>query len=203
MKNTRKSKKNIGMSLVEMLVVLSIVSVLALASFMMLSSGIDIWKRFEAMQMEDDTRIFIDKLKKDIGAMSKYKNIRINGNSSQFTFPCCVVSEFDPPWLDKEVKDLRQINEISYKYKSTDDSIERYSRKLYKEKKEITVVLRDVKQFKFFYYYRSDAKQDLKQYNTLEEGVIPKFIKIEIKYLYKGKEKEFSEMIEIPFANGV
>jgi hypothetical protein len=179
------------------------VSVLAVASFMMLSSGIDLWKRFEAMQIEDDTRIFIDKFKKDIGAMSKYKNIRINGNSSQLTFPCFVVSEFDPSWQDKEEKSLRQITEIIYKYKSTDDSVERYSRKLYKEKKDMTIVLRDVKRFKFFYYYKSDAKQDLKQYNTLEEGVIPKFIKIEVQYVYKGKEKEFSEIIEVPIANGV
>jgi prepilin-type N-terminal cleavage/methylation domain-containing protein len=204
MKNLIKIKKQTGFSLVEMLIVLSIITVLGTTAFMMLSSGLDIWKKATRMSIDHDLRIFVDKLKQDLGAISKYGGIRIRGTKTEMTFPCYIVSAYDPPWLGEQESDLRQINEVAYKYENSHDTLKRSYRKLYEHDFVTKTLLRDISSFSFSYFYRQDDKESLKEYDKLNEGIVPKFIKINVKYfVLDKKQKEFSEMIEVPLTSGV
>ncbi|MFH1753586.1 MAG: prepilin-type N-terminal cleavage/methylation domain-containing protein [Candidatus Omnitrophota bacterium] len=154
-------KPDQGFTLLEMIVVSSMIVVISLAIYSTFSNGIKIWERTQGNTKEEDLNIFFDRFVSDLRGSFAFKGLDFLGEETRLEFSTLVTSQR----LGK-----RTVGKVAYFY---DDS----SRSINKEERDFSHIHRDdegiieegfsgVRSFKLLYYFYDDEK---KEYFWLEE----------------------------------
>ena len=101
---------------VEMLLVISLLSVIAIAVFRAFVNGVKIWEKSYEARPEKDIMIFFDKLSQDLHNAMTYSLIRFEGKEHMVSFPAIVRTLQDPNLSGGQDIYINQIGRVEYDY---------------------------------------------------------------------------------------
>src|SRR5437773_11479335 len=107
------SKKSF--TLVEMLLVTSLMAVIGLALFQSLANGLKVWNISTQHAMEDDAAIFFEKISGDVRDAMDYSLIKFDGSKNKISFPT-IVRTLSDPRLSPQPDYISQIGKVEYEF---------------------------------------------------------------------------------------
>lgn len=195
--NNFPGKSRRAMTLVEILIVVSVLGMLSLAMFNALSVGLRVWKKAQAVHIEEDIVIFFDKLTADVHNVYLYSKIHFEGDFHAFAFPAMVRIQVEdsnkqPVWNE-------QMGKIKYSYDVNRHAILRwqadYGQALKGLYDEPQILMKGVKALRFHYLYITDEGE--KWSDTILEGVMAG-IDVEVVLEEAFKERVIRKSINVP-----
>lgn len=192
----KKRRYRGGFTLIEMMVVIVSMTVLALAIYSTLSSGVKIWQRLGSEVSAEDVDIFFEKLTADLRSAVVYKAIDFSGEEDGFSLPALVASQR---------LNIKTVGKVEYSFDSGKKIVRRSVTDfsgISREESPTTIqeVLRDVTSLRFEYYvYDKALKQYLWQSGWSEK--VPIAIKVELEMERDGKSVNFAQTVGIPIGN--
>jgi prepilin-type N-terminal cleavage/methylation domain-containing protein len=193
-------KKKNAMTLIETLIVVSLVGLLGLAIYQSLANGIRIWDRSREIVTEEDVIVFFDKINTDLRNAFFYSKIRFEGGEYRFTFPTLVYTPQDTRISDRsEDEYVDQIGKVEYYYDFNEDAVFRrqanYSQALNEQFGEPRKMVGSIGRIKFNYYYLTG---DGEIYSTEVYDTIPEGIEIEIEFEDNSGKRIMRKFLDIP-----
>jgi prepilin-type N-terminal cleavage/methylation domain-containing protein len=184
-----------GLTLIELLIVTSILAVTSMAVYSVFSSGIKIWQAATKSMPEEDLAIFLEKFTSDLRNSFKFKDVNFVGTRSSVEFATLVNS------LRLE---SRSVGKIIYFYNNGTDKLCReildfshiYSGDHGREQE----LLGHVKAMKFgYYYYDAPTKEYVwKDEARVDEKTLPLAVRIEMEISSGGRTANYVRTINIP-----
>ncbi len=197
LKNNYFKKSRRAMTLVEILIVVSVLGMLSLAMFNALSVGLRVWKKAQAVHIEEDIVILFDKLTTDLHNVYLYSKIDFEGNLHAFAFPAMVRIQVEDP--NKEPVWDEQMGKIEYNYDISRHAILRrqadYGQALKGMYDEPQVLIEGVKALRFHYLYITDEGE--KWSDTILEGLMAG-VDVEVVFEEAFRERVIRKSINIP-----
>lgn len=190
-----------GMTLIEMLIVSSLIAGVSLLLYRGLVNGIKVWERSQRLFVEEDIAIFFDKFGLDLKNTFRNSLISPAGSLQKFSFPTIVRTPADPKsnWPKAEVID--QLGEVEYFFEPRSNCVYRrqadYSqaiRETFGEKKTMACSINNLS---FKYMYLTDQDNKFSQY-LLE--VFPSGIEVEIEFRDGNISKTMTRYFAIPLS---
>ena len=150
-----------GMTLIEILIVASLIGAVSISIYGALSMGLKVWQRSRGSAVEQDIAIFFDKITKDLHNTYYFSTLPAEGSQEQFTFPSYVTRMV---YLENHQEGaVEQIGLVRYEFKMLDHQVIRreagYSGALNKNFTKSQIVLDVVDSIHFRYIYVSDGQQ--------------------------------------------
>jgi prepilin-type N-terminal cleavage/methylation domain-containing protein len=191
-----------GFTLVELLVVISLMALIGMSLYAMFGSAMDMMRRVSRSEVTEDIGIFLERFDREISSQITFKEIPFEGKEASLSFPSRIE-------LDKKAPLNRGISRVSYFF---DESRRTFARRqenlnqIYKpeEKVKVTTALEGISGLKFQYFvYRKAEKifEWVSQWNSLEnEGEIPSAVKVEFSCIRGEEQYAFERTVAIPIA---
>ena len=195
------NKRNkFGMTLIEILIVTSLMSIISLAIFNSLSSGIKIWKRSNRLIIEEDILIFFDKLTKDLNSSVIFSLIDFKGGKLNFEFAAIIWTRADERSGLTQGEYIDQIGKVKYSLDMLNNQIIKetanYSQAVSNKFGVPQVLVRNVDDITFKYYYLSQEKEILSD-EVL--SIMPSGVEVSVFFFNrKGQKKVLTKFIDIP-----
>jgi len=188
-----------GMTIIEMLIVVSLVSMISLALYHSLINGLKVWEESRRLIIEEDVAIFLDKLSQDLRNVSQYSKITIEGNEYRFSFPTIVRTQADAySGLPKDAY-VDQLGKVEYYYDILKDSIFRrqanYSQAMNERFQPSQLLAKSIERFNFRYYYLT---RDGKMTSVDVLDVCPSGVEVEVEFFDKQGLRVMRKYIDIP-----
>ncbi len=178
-------RKTTGFTVVEMLLVISLMSVVGLSVYNCLANGLKIWQRGSQAIVEEDVSIFLDKLKSDLHNCIFYSQIRFLGQSNKLIFASLVRTPLDTKKQGQDRHDdyTDEIGAVEYYFDADKGKVYRrqanYSQSLKNKFGPPRLIASDVRSLSFKYSCFSsqvDVWQDECQ------DIVPSEIIVEIQF---------------------
>lgn len=164
-------------TLIELLVVTVIVSVISLAIYTTLSSGLKIWKRASVSLPQEELYIFFDKFSLDVRNSFKYANAKFAGSEEKFEFPS---------FVEMPLVKARTIGRVVYAYDSGDGILTRvlqdYSDVYTSGDGYVQQAIDNIRSFRFLYYAYIKEKNEYVWQERWEKEEPPLAIRMEIEF---------------------
>lgn len=187
------------MTLIEVLLVVSIVSVISLALYNGLTTGIKVWERSRVVVKEEDIVIFFDKLTKDLHNSYFFSTIPFQGGESRLLFPTMVLTPADSSLELPEGELVEQLGQVEYYHDLLDDAIYRreynYAQTLHYAQPQPRAIVEKVEGLKFRYMYVT-PEGDIYTSDFLE--AIPMGIEVEVQFSNAAGQRSLKKYIDIP-----
>ena len=143
-------RRKAGFTLVELLVVVSLMALIGMSLYAMFGSAMDMMHRVSRSEVAEDVDIFLERFDREISSQVTFKGISFDGKETLLSFPSCI-------GLDKRASLNRGIGRVSYAF---DESHRTFARRqenlnqIYKPEGEIGAVaaLEGVSGLKFQYF---------------------------------------------------
>lgn len=188
-----------GMTLVEILLVVVLSSMLSIAAYNLLLSGLRIWERAQRLVVEEDVVIFFDKITKDLQNTFYYSRIIATGNEQRFAFPSRVTTLADKKRGLSQGAYVEQIGQVEYYFDGATQSLYRrqanYAQALNGDFGEARVLVHGVDRLKFRYIYLTE---DGEIFSDEVLDLLPSSVDVEIFLNKKSEEKLLKKLINIP-----
>ncbi len=198
MRRTRCRSQS-GLTLVETLLAVALVTLVGLACYKSLSMGIEVWQRSQQLNIEEDVAIFFDKLSFDLYNSFLFSQIKFEGNEFRFAFPTIVRTPADKSLRLGEDVYVDQIGKAEYFYDFNDDKLYRrqanYSeavRERWGPKREL---VSSVTRIKFRYYFLTET-EEISSAEILD--VLPTGVEIEVEFADTRGKRVMKKFIDIP-----
>ena len=190
---TNRNRFNRAFTLIEMLVVVSMVFFVSLAVYATLSAGLRIWKRINVNTPGENISIFFEKFTSDLKNTVKFSSLSFSGAEDSFEFVSLVESH--------RIGN-KTIGKIVYSFNNSSRSLKRYEKDIahiFREEPGIEHnALSDIRAVRF-YYYHYDKEND---YYTWEDewGLesIPLAIRLELTMGTENASEKFTKTVSIP-----
>lgn len=200
-RSKRKNRDAIGLTLIEILLVVSLLSVVSLAVFHSISQGIRVWGRARQYTHEEDAAIFFEKIGQDIRNSFNYSKLSFNGTSHGVSLPTIVKTPVDPKNTTGNPAFIEQIGLAEYFWIPEESCLYRrqanYSQALGEKFAKRVELIRPVQSLRFFYIYQEDGK--LIEKNEIGDNGPPDAIRVELQLKQNnGKDKLLSRLFEFP-----
>ena len=88
--NFHKIKQKNALTLIETLLVVSFVSLVSIAIYKSLASGIKVWGKAHDLVVEEDIAVFFDKITSDLRNTFYYSDLDFYGENYRMSFPTIV-----------------------------------------------------------------------------------------------------------------
>lgn len=194
-------RREAGFTLVELLVVVSIVALIGMTLYAMFGSSLDMMRRVSRSEANEDVSIFLEKLDREISGQVTFKGIPFEGKETFLSFPSRINSDQRSPLN-------RGIGRVSYFFDESHRTLSRRQENLSQcfKKSEVEAVpmLESVADIKFQYFvYRKNEKtfEWVGVWNSLEnQGAIPYAVKVEFECVRGEERYGFEKTIAIPIA---
>lgn len=201
-----KKKQNIlnkcGMTLIEILLVVSLVAGISITLYHSLVNGLKVWQKSQLLVAEEDVAVFFDKISFDLKNAVLMSNLRYYGHSTQFGFPAIVKTLADPNSTFTQGEYVDQIGSVEYYFDSFQKTMNRraanYSLALNRRFGLESTLIHSVSNATFKYYYFSDQGESI---SDVVLDVIPIGVEIEIELDGQGAKKILKRYIEIPIGS--
>lgn len=188
-----KLKQN-SYTLLEMLLVVSILSIVSLILFHALSSGLNIWERSRKFILEEDIAIFFDKIGQDFRNSFVFSKMSFVGKEALVRFPTRIKIFRSP---DKEI--FEQIGEVEYYFDSQEKSLFRrqlsYGQALRGDPGQERLLLHPVESVRFVYYFLEGNGTVLKKATDL---AMPRGVAVEVEFLDGRRKRSLRKLINLP-----
>jgi prepilin-type N-terminal cleavage/methylation domain-containing protein len=109
-------RTNRAYTLVEILIVSSLIAVVSLAVFRSFSNGLKLWGRAERLNNEADVAILFDKMAEDLKSVSLISGIPFKGTGTKVSFPTIVLTKADPRSSRAQEELVDQIGAVQYRF---------------------------------------------------------------------------------------
>ncbi|MDP8213351.1 MAG: type II secretion system protein [Candidatus Zapsychrus exili] len=195
--NNKIFKKN-AMTFIEVLIVISLFSVLSIALYNALANGLRVWDRSNYALIEEDIVIFFDKINSDLRNTFYYSKISFEGTDNKFSFPTIVYTPADPRSTQKKEGYVNQIGKVEYYFDSLDGGI--YKREANYSKAEsdkffkARLLVGPVDSLGFKYFYSTDSGE-IESDKTLE--TFPSGLEVTVEFTDKRGKRKANKFINI------
>ncbi len=192
----RKKKNKTGMTLVELLITLTILSVISLAVYASLNSGLKIWKRVNQPMAHEDLDIFFDRFGHDLRNCARFTGISFTGTEERVEFPTILPS----PRLGGDV-----IGRVSYAYDPQAKALTRVQQDFSQihsgEESSKTQSIPDLGLVKFRYYVYDKETKEYSWREDFLEGDFPSAVRIELELGDGPQAQSFTRTVSIPISS--
>ena len=186
---------NKSFTLIESLIVVTLLSIIGLSVFTAFSNGLKIWERSHRAVVEEDVAIFFERLTQDLANAFEFSLIKFEGSEIKLKFATIVTTEADRKLGAN--KTMRQIGHVQYYYDEDKKEIYRaqgnYSLAIKDKFFPSRVLMKGVESFNFsFFYFESGQIKETKSGDLLPAGV-----KVTLGFLdKKGREKNMVHYVD-------
>lgn len=186
-------------TLIEMLLVASLLSVTGLAVYHSIATGLRVWEYSRRYSAEEDVAVFFEKLSLDLQNTYRYGGIVFEGKAEKVFIPTIVRTPIDKK-ISASGDIIEQMGGAEYFLQKGEKSIclrqANYSQALKKKFFQPRTLAKPIENLKFTYYYYEDGKLSAKK--TAANG-IPVSILVEIDFVeVTGSIRHLQRMINIP-----
>lgn len=197
-----KTRNNTAFTLIELLIVVSILAIIATAIFAALSSGINVYRKVQAYTTKQiDILLTLEKMEKDVRNMLNVSNIPFRGGPEDMSFPGLIME------YDREGNPAAYVGGISYQFNDETGHLIREEHVYAEAVSGITHGAgpsgspTSVETAAFSYYYFDAVLKEHTWKNSwnAKDG-IPKAVRIELKFNDGNKDVELARTIFIPQA---
>jgi len=204
-RRAQRLKGGSGMTLIEMLITLSIMVFVAVAAFNTVNGGVKLWVRANSLESAEDAVAFVDAFAADLARVIGFSEIPFKGGESSVSFPAINDGDYTEPIGKRTYSGVAQPTRVEYGYDAATRSVKRrqsdYRALCEKEEARARQVLGNVHIFALSYMYLDEASGRLVPKLHIEDGAVPRFVRVEAVYGDKlSKRKKIDELIEIPAA---
>lgn len=191
-----------ALTLIEMLLVVSMLSIVMLAIYSTFNSGLRIWERLIQRKPVESLSIFFEKISGDLRNGFSFEEIPFSGLSREVNFASLVLS----PVGDRE--EDYAIGRITYFFNPAKGTLNRqtadYSQLYQSERSKTRELMDDVVSFKLYYYYY-DSRRDVYLWKEMwfeedEEAKLPLAVRVNVSYMEDGLRKVATRTLDIPSA---
>ena len=188
-----------AMTLIEILLVLSLVTMISIALYKALRNGLQVWERSRRLVVEEDIAIFFDKMSQDIKNSYLYSKIRFEGTEVNFLFPTIVRVTADAHSGAPRGELVDQLGRVHYFFDPQQRTIGKraanYSQALKNKFGPPQILAQSIDRLKFRYYYRTDQGEVFspKVLDTLPAGV-----DVEVLFSDKKGQRSIHKFIDVP-----
>ena len=188
----KKNDKS-SFTLIELVIVTSMMAVIALAIYTTFNNGIKIWQRANSAVLEEDLNIFFDKFGSDLRNCFNSGNIGFFGQKDTLEFATLVNSLR----LQK-----RAIGKVTYSYDSANGSITREqldSSGLYSGKGDpARELLKNVKSVELYYYFYANERNEYLWDDQWIAGKAPIAVRIELEIEHGNETSRYTKTVSVP-----
>lgn len=188
-----------GMTLMEVLITVSLVTAISVALYNSLSNGLRVWQRSRQLIIEEDVAIFFDKLNRDLHNSFFNSKIYVFGEFNAFGIPTIVHTPADMYSGMPEDEYVNQPGLVEYRYDPTEDAIVQrqynYSQAVNKVPGTERVIVSNVDRLKFTYIYITDEGETISD-QILE--YLPSGVEVEVTFSDNMGQRVMKKYIDIP-----
>ncbi|OGX54722.1 MAG: hypothetical protein A2306_11275 [Omnitrophica WOR_2 bacterium RIFOXYB2_FULL_38_16] len=188
-----------AMTLIEILIVTSLIAVISVAIYSCLSSGIRVWQESNRLVVEEDIAMFFDKISKDLRNVYSYSRIKPQGDVFRFSFPAIVYTKADKGSGHPEGSYVDQLGKVEYYFDPISDSIYRrqanYSQAVSEQYSRESKIVGSVERLKFTYFVLTPEGEITK--NEILD-YIPSAIEVLVVFKDSRGERSMRKFIDIP-----
>ena len=197
------SKKSF--TLIEMLLVTSLMAMIGLAVYHSLVNGMKIWDASTRYTAEEDVALFFDKISQDIRSATNYSLIKFDGMENRISF-ATVVRTLSDPLQSPQPEYISQIGRVEYEFDKSSNILFRrqanYGQAMAEEFDPPRTMLPSVSFVKFSYYWMESERMVVK--DRIKDGQWPVSVLIEAGFAGNGEKlNTLSRVIDIPTGNGL
>ena len=172
-----------GMTLIEMLLVVSLIGMVSIGIYNALSSGLKVWKKSNQLVIEEDVAIFFDKISGDLRNVFYFSKIPMEGNNIRFSFPTIIYDVPNLP-IGEESSDLvDQVGVVEYYFDGLSDGLYRrqanYGQSQRGEFGAGRLLVPFVEDVQFRYYYLTETDE---LYSDTVLELIPSGVEITVEF---------------------
>ena len=183
-----------GFTLVEAVLVVSILSVVGIALFHAFSDGMKIWKRTRTFNAGEDIAIFFDKIEVDLKNAFSYPGLSFRGREEYVHFSTRIkLPDPDGGGIGE------QIGEVEYAFDPAQNTIVRkeavYGRALENSFSRQRVLAAAIHSLRFSYYY---AQEGTPQFKDSADQFLPAAVKVEVELLDEQGTRVLKKFINVP-----
>lgn len=201
--NFSMSSKSRGVTLIEVLIAASLVSLISFVLYSSFSMGLKVWERSRRLLVEEDITVFFDKISCDLRNAFFYSRIKFEGNTCRLSFPSIVYTPMDAKIASLKDEYTDQVGGVTYYYDNVIDGIYRrqanYSQALNAEFVQPRLIVRSVDGMKFRYCYLT-AEGEIFSKKILD--TIPFGVEVEVMFSDNYGQRVIRKFINIPVAAG-
>lgn len=188
-------KKSNGFTLVELLIVSALISIIGLAVYSVLSSGIRIWQRVNIEMPTQDLNIFLDKFSLDLRNSIEYKDLNFIGSKDQFEFATL---------LENSHFGGRTPAKVRYYYNYREKKLYReeldYSQIFNGDREDGTESLANIESLQFSYYFYDKESNAYSWLDKWPHEILPAAVRIEMKLNGVNQNNSFTKTVTIPIS---
>lgn len=194
--------KSRGFTLIEMLLVVSLLGITGIAVYHAISDGLRVWQYSRRFSAEEDVAIFLEKLAADLQNTQQFSLIRFHGKEDKIVIPAIVRVPADKKDKARQGQYLEQLGAVEYSLQKDKRAVRRrqanYSLALKKRFFEYSVVAAPVERLQFSYYL-NDPQRPKPQKVCKDE--IPLSVEVSIDFVeVNGGIRNIRRLINIPVA---
>ncbi len=190
-----------GLTLVELLVVLSLLTLVIGAVIATLTGGFQVWERAQALGMHGQwAQVVFEQIRGDLSNARAFDPIGFKGEYDGFSFPTLVRVQLAQGDVQQEVEELGR---VGYFWNSADRTLYR-SRHSYRVVRRYSVkdlahpVLMEVTRARFHYYGFNPEQGAYDWSDRWEKPALPLAVKMEISYPNGPTHQERTQAVLIP-----
>lgn len=181
-------------TLIEMLLVVSILSMISLALFHTLSGALNIWERSRRFVVEEDIAIFFDKIGGDLRNAFPYSKMSFIGKSTLLRFPTRVQT-----FRAQEEEIFQGMGEVEYYFDSGKKSLFRrqlsYGQALRGDPGKERRLLNSVESVHFVYYFLEGNESVVKKET---DAAMPRGVAVEVVFVDGREKRSLRKLINLP-----
>lgn len=176
--------KTKSFTLIEVLLVSSLIAVLGVAIFHTFSNGLKLWARAQRLNPESEVALFLDKIGEDLRSTSAISGIAFKGIGAQLSFPAIVLTKADQRSSRASEGMVNQIGAVRYRFDPGTQTIYRrqanYAQAIKDRwiQEEVPVAV-GITELALHYEISSEKRYLLK--STFDEG-IPRGVMVEVNF---------------------
>ena len=188
--------RNIGLTLIELLIVTMMLAVISLTIYTVFSNGIKIWNRINQEMPQEELNIFFDKFSGDMINAFSFKNISFTGKDEEMSFAT---------FIDSQKLQARTVGKVHYFFDRENGVLKReemdfsdiYREEIGKTQK----ILHNIKALKFYYYVYEAEKNEYLWKDEWDKDHLPLAARIELEIMYGDQIGKFTKTVSIPVSS--
>lgn len=191
-----------GMTLIEILIVVSLISVTSLALYHALANGLRVWDYSDKLVVEEDIALFVEKLSSDLRNTLYFSKIPFEGDRQSYSFPTIIKLREPKDNFSKRALVSEQIGRVFYSYDVSKKAILRrqasYGQALNNEYDAPQTLVGRVESLAFEYIYLTEKEEVISE-SVLQ--TVPSALVVEVTFFDQKQKKTFKRTIDVPLGS--
>ena len=192
-------KKGAGFTLIEILLVVSLMGLVGVAIYHTFANGLKIWQRSHQLILEEDTALFLDRISRELRNAVIFSLIGFEGGEHSVKFATRIRTKADARSGREAGAAVSQIGQMEYVYDAGKKGLYQrqanYSQALDHKKGSERLLLNQIGSVDFRYFYL-DADGRLEQTKRISR--IPAAVLIEVRISDDRSSRSMSKLVNIP-----